>query len=163
MARYAMIRGSVVEDVIVLENPGEIQITGFTLVQSDTANRGDIWNGSTFTPAPIIESFPPDWGAFNRGLFFNEAYRNVRINPNEDPEARAARSRLESIGIALGFGGNLAEQDYGLLAEIWNTTINTTQESFKPTVEQVNEWIALAASCYLPINFNQSTGEMILS
>lgn len=162
MARYAVINGSIVEQVIILNNINDFQ-TNLTLIQSDTANKGDIWNGETFSPAPIIESFPPDWGSFIRGLFLNEPYNNVRLNPIDSPEARVARARLEAIGISLGFGGTLLEEDYGLLALLWNTAIATTQEAFKPSVESVGSWIALAAACYLPINFNQSSGEMILS
>ncbi len=162
MARYALINGSVVENVIVLSNINDFQ-TSLTLIQSDTANIGDIWNGETFSAPPTIESLPPDWGAFNRGLFLNEAYNLVRANPIDAPEARIARSRLEAIGISLGFGGVLSEQDYGLLALLWNTTIQTTIEEFKPSVEGVGGWVALGAACYLPVSFNQSTGEMILS
>jgi hypothetical protein len=162
MARYALINGSKVENVIVLNNVNDFQ-TNLTLVQSDTANIGDIWNGETFSTPPTIESFPPDWGSFIRGLFLNEPYNNVRLNPVDLPEARVCRSRLESIGISLGFGGMLLEQDYGLLGLLWNTALATTIEEFKPTVEGVSGWVALGASCYLPVSFNQSTGEMILS
>ncbi|MDM9583105.1 hypothetical protein [Nostoc sp. GT001] len=162
MARYALINGSKVENVIVLNNINDFQ-TNLTLVQSDTANIGDIWNGESFSPPPIIESLPPDWGAFIRGLFLNEPYNNIRFNPVDSPEARATRTRLETIGISLGFGGVLSEQDYPLLALLWNTTIQTTVEEFKPSVESVGSWIALGAACYLPVSFNQSTGEMILS
>jgi hypothetical protein len=162
MARYALINGSKVENVIVLNNINDFQ-TNLTLVQSDTANIGDIWNGVSFSPAPFIESFSPNWGAFIRGLFLNEPYNNVRLNPIDTPEARVSRSRLEAIGISLGFGGILLEEDYGLLGLLWNTAIATTPEEFKPSVDGVNSWVALGASCYLPISFNQSTGEMILS
>ncbi|MEH2201161.1 hypothetical protein [Nostoc sp.] len=162
MAKYALINGSRVENIIVLDNVNDFQ-TNLTLVQSDAANIGDIWNGETFSHPPIIESFPPNWGSFIRGLFLNNPYNNVRLNPIDSPEARVSRSRLEAIGITLGFGGTLLEEDYGLLALLWNTAIAATVEASKPSVEDVGSWIALAAACYLPINFNQSTGEMILS
>jgi len=59
MARKAVISDGVVDNVI--EADDDFTLPGKTLIASDTANIGDIWDGSAFTPpapppAPVPES-----------------------------------------------------------------------------------------------------------
>jgi hypothetical protein len=112
------------------------------------------------TPTPIIPL--PNWGTFSKGLFANNAYNAMRNNPIDIPDAKVARSRLEAIGISLGFGGMLSVDGYGILVTLWNAVIKTTMPEFKPNSEGVNSFIALAKDCNIPIKF-QPTGEMVIS
>jgi len=55
--RTAIVQNSVVVNVI--EAPGDYAPEGAISVASDQANIGDTWNGTTFTPPPIVPPTPP--------------------------------------------------------------------------------------------------------
>ena len=70
MPRYMLIEGGVATNAILVDDPA--QFPSWTLVQSDTANIGDLYDGATFaTPAPRATSpSPTDW-LIDVGPFFD--------------------------------------------------------------------------------------------
>jgi hypothetical protein len=46
---------------------------------------------------------------------------------------------------------------------LWNAVLATTQTIFKPSATDVLSFIALSRNCNLPVSFDQSSGEMVIS
>jgi hypothetical protein len=152
--RYAVVRGEKVINTIVLEDSGDYH-TEDLLIQSDTANTGDAWNGESFVKT-IEFGLAPDWGVYNRSLLTNTAYNRV----SQATTNQASVRRLESIAIAAGV--NKALVDIDIMTILWNDMIDGVPLISKLTAKEAEGWRAIALSAFMPFSF-AADGKMVLN
>ncbi|MFN6475365.1 hypothetical protein [Nostoc sp. DedQUE07] len=150
MARYAVVNNvsgvDKVINVIVLENAANYA-TPFTLVQSDVANIGDIYDGTNFTTPVIIQ--PPDWIAFGLGIFSNQAFNRIANTSGN----KVAVGTLISIGTSVVNTEQITETAIAAIPTAWNGMIDGTPQDSRPVAEDVTGWRAVASACNVDFIF----------
>ncbi len=155
MPRYALIRDSVVINVILLNNPTDYPTTD-TLVQSDIANIGDRYEEGNFIPPTPNPT--PDWANFNLAMLNNPACNRV----GEKSLNTLAVHDLRSIAISISISGNSPDGAIATIPQLWNAMVETTPLNYKPTAEEITNWKEIASTSSMPFTFNEQ-GQMILS
>lgn len=156
MPRYALINSaSIVTNVILLNSPDDYTTTD-TLVQSDSANIGDTWDGTSFaSPAPTPT---PDWATFNLAMFNNPACNRV----GEKSLNTLATTDLRSIAITISISSNAPDIAIATIPQLWNAMIEAVPLSYKPSADEIRGWNEIASSNVMPFSFNEQ-GLMVLS
>lgn len=158
MPKYAIIENSKVTNLIVANKASDCSLaSGQSLIQSDTANIGDTWNGASFT-APAPPSSLPDWGAFNRGMITDTGYNRIASNSLN----QRAVSRLETIVAPAGYTDGVDSKDYTLIKACWDAIITGLSFLNKPSAAEISGMNAIASSAFMPFKFD-SDGKMVLS
>lgn len=139
MARYAVVNVDKVINVISLEDTTNYT-TPFTLVASETANIGDSYDGTSFTPPVVIPQ--PDWNSFGLGLFSNTAFNRIANSSG----SVVAVSTLISIGTTIINTGQITDTAIATIPTVWNGMIDGAPQDSRPTTEDIAAWTAIAAA-----------------
>jgi hypothetical protein len=155
MPRYALIQNSVVINVILLNNPSDYPTTD-TLVQSDSANIGDSWDGTNFIPSTPTPT--PDWMNFNLAMLNNPACNRV----GEKSLNTLATTDLRAIAITISISGNSPDSAIATIPQLWNAMIEATPLNYKPAAEEITGWNQIASNCSMLFTFSEQ-GQMVLN
>jgi hypothetical protein len=99
------------------------------------------------SPIPIAPK--QDWGRFNRSVFANATYLNIRANTVEQD----ARGLVENLAVSLGAAGKeLAPLDYPLLQSQWDLMISGVVATY--TTEEIDALNAIALDANMPFRFD---------
>ncbi|MBD2492482.1 hypothetical protein [Aulosira sp. FACHB-615] len=143
--RYAIIENNQVVNVVLIERLEDFD-PAIEAIASETANIGDIWDGANFVAAN--NSQPLDWVGFNNALLVNEAYnRAASTTLNQQ-----AKNRMEAYAIALGTSN--ADVNLPVFALLWNQAMEGVPLPSKPSIEEVDEWRAIALASKMSFTFN---------
>lgn len=98
---------------------------------------------------------PPSikWKQFRMFFLSNIAYNRMRFNAVQAP-GQIAGGRIEAFM-------NIESTEWEILAGQWNVFIAYTPVDKLPSLEEVNEWKAQAASALMPFTFSDD-GKLIL-
>jgi hypothetical protein len=116
MARYAIINGSTVENVI--EATSKVAIAGRTIVQSDTANPGDFYDGVRFTPRVPTARETAKGNATPNIANLYQAARNRSAQLRSVAQALAAPMTVAQTQQLLRFVADLYDFDADLLLQL---------------------------------------------